>query len=66
MNRADAFYKTPAGEPAQPSSSSSPALSQQAFSFGVPLAVLSAFHSFLKARLQLARLTGRPRLLGVP
>ena len=64
MNRDNPFNKTPAREPPQPSSSSSPALSQLAFSFGVPLAVLGAFHSLLKARLQLARLSGRPRLPG--
>ncbi|XP_035868751.1 formyl peptide receptor-related sequence 4-like [Phyllostomus discolor] len=42
------------------------ALNQLVFGFGVPLGVLRAFHSLLKAKLCLARLTGRPPLLGLP
>lgn len=45
---------------------SSLALNQLVFGFGVPLGVLGALHSLLQAQLRLARLTGRPPLLGLP
>lgn len=64
VNRAQPYNRTPAGEP--PHCSSNPTLNQLVLGFGVPLGVLSAFHSLLKAKLQLARLTGRPPLLGMP
>lgn len=41
-------------------------LNQLVFSFGVPLGVLGALHSLLRAQLRLAGLTGRPPLLGLP
>ncbi|XP_024422110.1 formyl peptide receptor-related sequence 4-like [Desmodus rotundus] len=55
---------TSTGEPSHLSSDL--ALNQLVFGFGVPLGVLRAFHSLLKAKLRLARLTGRPPLLGLP
>ncbi|XP_042556029.1 formyl peptide receptor 2-like [Dipodomys spectabilis] len=44
----------------------SPVLDQLAFGFGVPLGVMAFSRSLLGAQLQLARLTGRPPLLGLP
>lgn len=64
VNQAEPYNRTPTGEP--PNSSSKFTLNQLVFGFGVPLGVLSAFHSLLKANLQLARLTGGPRCWGCP
>ncbi|KAF5917157.1 hypothetical protein HPG69_014090 [Diceros bicornis minor] len=61
-SRADPHNRTPAGEP--PPHSSSPPLSQLVFGFGVPLWVLSTLQSLPRARLQLARLAGRPTCWG--
>ncbi|KAM5207561.1 formyl peptide receptor-related sequence 4-like [Hipposideros larvatus] len=63
-NRAEPYNRTPTRE--LPHCFSDPTLNQLVFGFGVPLGVLSAFHSLLKAKLQLARLTGRPPLLEMP
>ncbi|XP_036130883.1 formyl peptide receptor-related sequence 4-like [Molossus molossus] len=63
-NRAEPYNRTSTWE--SPHFSSNLALNQLVFGFGVPLGVLSALHSLLRAKLYLARLTGRPPLLGVP
>lgn len=66
---ADPYNRMPAGEPpsqGQDSRSWAHRLDQLVFGLGVPLGVLGTFHSLLQARLWLARLTGRPPLLGVP
>ncbi|VTJ73880.1 Hypothetical predicted protein [Marmota monax] len=66
---ADPYNRTPAGQlPSQGQGSRSwgHVLDQLVFGLGVPLGVLSTFHSLLRARLWLARLTGRPPLLGMP
>ncbi|XP_028714660.2 formyl peptide receptor-related sequence 1-like [Peromyscus leucopus] len=44
----------------------SPVLDQLVFGFGVPLGVLSVFHSVVRGQLQLARVSGRPPLLSLP
>lgn len=49
LNRAEPYNRTPTGEP--PHCSSRLTLNQLVFGFGVPLGVLSAFHSLLKAKL---------------
>lgn len=43
-----------------------PMLDQLVFGFGVPLGVLRVFHSLVWEQLQLARVSGRPLLLGLP
>lgn len=43
-----------------------PMLDQLVFGFGVPLGVLRVFHSLMRKQLQLARVSGRPLLLGLP
>ncbi|KAM4825035.1 C3a anaphylatoxin chemotactic receptor-like [Thomomys bottae] len=60
--------RTPAAEaPGQDQGSRSwgPMLDQLVFGFGVPLGVMAISRSLLGAQLQLARLTGRPPLLGL-
>lgn len=44
----------------------SPELDQLVFGFGVPLGILSVFHSVVREQLQLARVSGRPPLLSSP
>ncbi|XP_048185332.1 C3a anaphylatoxin chemotactic receptor-like [Perognathus longimembris pacificus] len=61
--------RTPAAEAPshdQGSRSWGPVLDQLVFGFGVPLGVMAISRSILGAQLQLARLTGRPLLLGLP
>lgn len=43
-----------------------PMLDQLVFGFGVPLGVLRVFHSLVREQLQLARVSGRRPLLGLP
>ncbi|XP_029334890.1 C3a anaphylatoxin chemotactic receptor-like [Mus caroli] len=43
-----------------------PTLDQLVFGFGVPLGVLRVFHSLVREQLQLARVSVRPPLLGLP
>lgn len=43
-----------------------PMLDQLVFGFGVPLGVLRVFHSLVREKLQLARVSARPPLLGLP
>lgn len=44
----------------------SPILDQLVFGFGVPLGALSVFHRLVREQLRLARVSGRPPLLGLP
>ncbi|XP_021483586.2 LOW QUALITY PROTEIN: formyl peptide receptor-related sequence 4-like [Meriones unguiculatus] len=43
-----------------------PMVDQLVFGFGVPLGILSAFHRMVQEQLRLARVSGRPPLLGLP
>lgn len=44
----------------------SPMVDQLVFGFGVPLGILSVFHRMVREQLHLARVSGRPPLLGLP